>query len=46
MNKVILDTVRSWERAYTYNLLRYLATRDYDRQLKKSSVDTYMIWAL
>ena len=44
MNKVILDTVRFWERAYTYHLLRYLSTRDYDRQLKKSGVDTQMIW--
>lgn len=44
MNKGLLDTVRFWEHAYTYNLFRYLATRDYDIQLKKSGVDTYMIW--
>lgn len=44
MNKGLLDTVRFWEHAYTYNLLRHLATRDYGRQLKTSGVNPYMVW--
>ena len=44
MNEGLLDAVKFWEHAYTSSLRRYLATREYDRQLKKSGIGTYLIW--
>ena len=44
MNKELLDAVKVWEHAYTSSLHRYLATREYDRQLKTSGISTYRVW--
>lgn len=44
MNEGLLNAVKFWEHAYTSSLHRYLATREYDRQLKTSGISTYMVW--
>lgn len=44
MNEGLLNAVKFWEHAYTSSLHRYLATREYDRQLKTSGVSTYLVW--
>ena len=44
MNKELLEAVELLGHAYTSSLRRYLATREYDRQLKTSGISTYLIW--
>ena len=44
MNKELLEAVELLGHAYTSSLRRYLATREYDRQLKTSGTGTYMVW--
>ena len=44
MSEGLLEAVKLWEHAYTSSLRRYLATREYDRQLKTSGISTYMVW--